>query len=181
MNGRYAIALGFFDGIHLGHQSLLHRTVERAAEQGMRPAVFTFDRPPKEVVTGRPVPLLTTTEKRCQVIHALFPIDTVFVAPFDRQMMTMEWDTFVTLLVERFRAGWLVAGEDHRFGHRNRGTAALLREKCRELGIGCDIMPPVQLDGITVSSTHIRALLEQGDVENARRFLGHDLLFDEKK
>ena len=109
-SGQYAIALGFFDGIHLGHQSLLRRTVERAEERGMRPAVFTFDRPPREVVTGQPVPLLTTPEQRCAIIHRLFPIDTVIVAPFDREMMAMERDAYLDLLVERFRAGWLVAG-----------------------------------------------------------------------
>ena len=175
-SGQYAIALGFFDGIHLGHQSLLRRTVERAEERGMRPAVFTFDRPPREVVTGQPVALLTTPEQRCAIIHRLFPIDTVIVAPFDREMMSMEWDAYLDLLVERFRAGWLVAGYDHRFGHKNRGTPQLLQRYCQARGLGCDIMPPVALDGVTVSSTYIRSLLDRGDVEAARRFLGHSLL-----
>ena len=67
----------------------------------------------------------------------------------------------------------LVAGHDHRFGHKNQGTPQLLQEKCRELGLGCDIIPKVEVDGITVSSTYIRQLVESGDVETAARFLGH--------
>ena len=176
MTDQYVIALGFFDGIHLGHQALLRRTVERGREQGLRPAVFTFDRSPKEVVTGRPVPQLTTAEDRCRIIRQLFPIDTVIVAPFDREMMTMGWEDFLELLRKRFCARWLVAGHDYRFGHRNEGTPQRLRQWAGERGMGCDIIPAVTLEGRTVSSTWIRALLEEGRREEARRYLGHDLL-----
>ena len=172
---RTVIALGFFDGIHLGHQALLRRTVERGAEQGMTPAVFTFDRSPKAVVTGKDVPLLTTPEQRIAIIHALFPIHQVIVAPFDRRMMTMDWRDFIDMLVVRFHAGWLVAGHDYRFGHKNQGNAALLRQRSAELGLGCDIIAPVLAEGELVSSTRIRALFEEGRREEARRLLGHDL------
>ena len=171
------IALGFFDGIHLGHQALLRRTAERGRQLGMVPAVFTFDRSPREAVTGEHVPLLTTPADRRRIIGALFPdIREVIVAPFDREMMTMPWDVFVEKLRSHFCAGWLVAGHNFRFGHKNAGNAALLQEKAADLGMGCDIIPAVKLDGIPVSSTHIRALLEAGEREEALRFLGHDLL-----
>ena len=172
---RTVIALGFFDGIHLGHQALLRRTVERAEEYDMTPAVFTFDRSPKAMVTGRDIPLLTTPEQRIAIIHALFPIREVIVAPFDREMMTMDWRDFVDMLAGRFHAGWLVAGHDYRFGHKNSGNAALLRQRAAELGLGCDIIPPVLAEGELISSTRIRALLEEGRREEARRLLGHDL------
>ena len=171
------IALGFFDGIHLGHQALLRRTVARGREHGMTPAVFTFDRSPREVVTGEHVPLLTTPEDRRRIIQTLFPdIREVIVAPFDREMMTMPWDVFLEKLRDDFNAGWLVAGHNYRFGYQNQGDADLLRERAPALGMGCDIIPEVKLDGITVSSTHIRALLEIGDVAAASWFLGHNLL-----
>ena len=175
MDKKQVIALGFFDGIHLGHQALLRRTVERAEALSMEPAVFTFDRSPKEFVTGQPVPLLTTPEDRTRIIAALFPIHNVIVAPFDRAMMTMPWQDFVVMLWEKYNAGWLVAGHDFRFGHKNQGNPQLLQEKAEELGMGCDIIPAVTLDGVTVSSTIIRKLLEEGDMATARRFLGHDL------
>ena len=172
---KYVIALGFFDGIHLGHQALLRRTVERGQERRLRPAVFTFDRSPREAVTGQPVALLTTPEERRAIIRALFPIETVIVAPFDRAMMTMDWRDFVDMLAEKYRAGWLVAGHDFRFGHRNAGTPDLLRQRSAELGLGCDIIPAVTLEGRTVSSTYIRQLLEEGRTAEAERFLGHPL------
>ena len=169
------IALGFFDGVHLGHQALLRRTAERAAEHGMTPAVFTFDRAPKAVVTGRPVVLLTTPAERAALIRSLSPIREVIVAPFDRTMMTMPWEEFVDMLREKYRAGWLVAGHDFRFGYRNAGTPELLCRRAEALGLGCDIIPAVAVNGRTVSSTDIRALLQAGRREEARKLLGHDL------
>ena len=127
------IALGFFDGVHLGHQALLRRTAERAEMLGLSPALLTFDRSPREFVTGTPVPLLTTVQERSRTARALFPGMEVITVPFDRAMMTMPWEDFVVMLSEVYRARWLVAGHDFRFGHRNSGTAALLREKAAEL------------------------------------------------
>ena len=168
------IALGFFDGVHLGHAALLRRTVEEAQKRGVTPAVFTFDRPPKEVVTGVPCPLIASPEDRKGLLEREFGIRDVLMVPFDREMMTTPWDQFVTkILVERYHAVHLVAGHDHHFGHKNQGSPALLMEKCRELDLGCDIIPKVELDGITVSSTYIRSLVGMGQMERAARFLGH--------
>ena len=167
------IALGFFDGVHLGHAALLRRTVEEAARRGATPAVFTFDRSPREFVTGISVPLITGVEERKSVIRSMFPIEKIFVGVFDRAMMTMSWRDYLHMLVEEYGAGWLVAGHDFSFGHKNEGTVELLQPECAAMGLGCDIIPPVTMDGVTVSSTHIRALLERGDVENAGRFLGY--------
>ena len=168
------IALGFFDGVHLGHAALLRRTVEEAARRGVTPAVFTFDRPPKEVLTGTPCPLLNSPEDRKDLVQRLFGIREVLMVPFDHEMMTTPWDDFVTnILVGRYHAVHLVAGHDHHFGHKNQGSPELLMEKCRELGLGCDIIPKVEVGGITVSSTYIRRLVEMGQIERANRFLGH--------
>ena len=166
------MAQGFFDGLHLGHQALLEQAARRALEGGFTPALLTFDRSPREYVTGVPVPLLTTAEERQAAAAALCPGAEVIVASFDREMMTMPWEDFVTWLVRRWDARWLVAGHDFRFGHKNAGNAALLSQRASALGLGCDIIPPVTLDGVTVSSTHIRGLLERGDAETAARFLG---------
>ena len=168
------IALGFFDGVHLGHAALLRRTAEEAAARGVTPAVFTFDRPPKEVITGQPCPLINSPEDRRELVRRLYGIREVIMVPFDREMMTTAWDEFVTrILVGRYRAVHLVAGHDHHFGHKNQGSPELLMEKCRELGLGCDIIPKVEVGGITVSSTYIRRLVELGQIGRANRFLGH--------
>lgn len=168
------IALGFFDGVHRGHGALLRKAAERAGELNAAPAVFTFDRSPKEFVTGKPVLLINSNDDRRDIIRRVYGIQRVIFAPFGREMMTMPWQDFITeLLVKQYGAVHLVAGHDYRFGHKNEGTVERLREKCRELGLGCDIIPKVELEGITVSSTYIRTLLEQGDVERAALFLGH--------
>ena len=174
MSEATVIALGFFDGVHLGHGALLRKTAERARALGVTPAAFTFDRSPKEFVTGVPVPLLTSAAERAEIIREYYGIGTVVVEPFDRAMMTMPWEDFITeLLVKKYRAVHLVAGHDFRFGYKNQGDPEKLREKCRALGLGCDIIPKVELDGVTVSSTYIRSLVEAGEVERAARFLGH--------
>ena len=171
---RTVIALGFFDGVHRGHGELLKKAVARANELQAVPAVFTFDRPPKEVVTGKPVFLINSAEERKDIIRRIYGIEQVILAPFDNAMMTMGWEDFITeLLVKQYGAVHLVAGHDYHFGHRNQGTPELLVSKCAQLGIGCDIIPKVELDGITVSSTYIRTLVESGDLERAAEFLGH--------
>ena len=173
MAERTVIALGFFDGVHIGHGTLLRKTVERAKELDATPAAFTFDRAPKEFVTGVPVPLLTGVEERCALIRGLYGVERVIVAQFDTAMMTMPWRTFLEQLAGQHGAVWLVAGHDYRFGYKNEGTPELLRAWCAEHHLGCDIIPKVELDGVTVSSTHIRALVEAGDMPGAAAFLGH--------
>ena len=168
------IALGFFDGVDRGHGALLRRAAERAAQLDAVPAAFTFDRPPKEVVTGQTVFLINSAEDRRELMGRLYGIERVIVAPFDRAMMTMNWESFIEdLLVRQYGAVHLVAGHDYRFGYKNEGDPDKLRAKCAQLGLGCDIIPRVEHDGITVSSTYIRTLVERGDVERAAEFLGH--------
>ena len=155
------IALGFFDGVHRGHGALLEMTVRRARELGAVPAAFTFDRPPKEVVTGRPVGLINTSEDRRDLMQRLYGIRQVIIAPFDNAMMTMPWQDFIDdLLIGTYGAVHLVAGHDYHFGHRNQGDPERLLSRCRERGIGCDIIPQVTRDGITVSSTYINKCTE---------------------
>lgn len=168
------IALGFFDGVHLGHGALLRRVTERAQETGASPAVVTFDRAPKSLVTGKPVSLLNSPEDRRDLIRRFYGIEDVVMLPFDQKMMTMPWQDFINVvLVKDQHAAHLVAGHDFHFGYKNQGTPELLQRSCAQLGLGCDIIPEVTLDGITVSSTHIRQLVTEGNMEEAARFLGH--------
>ncbi len=174
METKTVIALGFFDGVHIGHGELLKMAVRCAQEKNCRSAAFTFDRSPREFVTGQSVPLLTTSEQRAEIIRAQYGVQDVFVEPFDRSMMTMPWENFLSdLLVGKYHAVHLVAGHDYRFGHKNEGDVEKLRAYCAAHGLGCDVIPRVELDGVTVSSSHIRSLLEEGDAARAAAFLGH--------
>ncbi len=168
------IALGFFDGVHLGHGALLRRVTARAAQLDAIPAALTFARQPRELVTGKKTPLLNTAQDRAELMKTCYGIQEVTALPFDRTMMEMPWDQFIIqVVVGRFHAVHVVVGHDHRFGYRGEGTPERLEGLCRRLGLGCDIVKEVELDGITVSSTYIRGLIEKGDMDRARRFLGH--------
>jgi len=168
------IALGFFDGVHLGHGALLRRVRETADRLGAVPAAVTFDTHPENLILGAPVPLINSPQDRADLMARCYGIQEVIVAHFDQRMMRMDWEEFVTdYLVGEHGAVHLVAGHDFHFGYKGEGNPERLRAKCRELGIGCDIVPAVALDGITVSSTYIRTLLAQGEIEQANRFLGH--------
>lgn len=169
-----AIALGFFDGVHLGHGALLKRTAQVAGERGLSPAALTFDRHPGSVLTGRSVGLLTTVSDRTALMERLYGIREVVVIPCGGGMLDTPWQAFVTdHLVREHQAAHVVAGEDFRFGRKGEGTAEKLRALCAQLGLGCDIIPKVELEGRVVSSTYIRELVAGGEMERAVRFLGH--------
>lgn len=171
---RRVIALGFFDGVHTGHGALLQCVVQHAAELGVSPAAFTFDIHPESLIFHRTTPVLTDLAQRQELMGRLYGIHDVIVAHYDEAMMRTPWCDFVTdYLVARQGAVHLVVGHDFRFGYRGEGTPQKLNELCRELGVGCDIIQPVVQHGITVSSTHIRALVAQGEMDRANSFLGH--------
>lgn len=168
------IALGFFDGVHIGHGALLRRVGERAAELGAVPSAVTFDNHPTSLIVGEGVPLINSPADRADLMRRLYQIRDVIVTHFDKQMMKMPWQNFITdYLVGTYGAVYLVAGHDFHFGYKGEGNPERLKEKCRELGVGCDIIPKVEQEGITVSSTYIRTLLAQGEMERAMEFLGH--------
>ena len=170
---RRVIALGFFDGVHNGHGALLRRVVDKARELDAVAAAFTFDRSPTAAITGQTVPLLSSVEDRGWLMRSRYGIQEVVVSNFDG-MMRMDWEDFVDrYLAEELGAVHVVAGHDFHFGYMGKGNPRRLQEKCAQLGIGCDIIPKVEQDGITISSTYIRTLVAQGEMERAVDFLGH--------
>ena len=172
MNNKTIYALGFFDGVHLGHAALLAECRRLADGQACKAAAVTFSSHPDTLVQGVAPKLINTIEDRVRLLKAA-GMDDVVVLPFDKQMQTMPWRDFLDLLRESYGAVGLVCGHDFRFGSRGEGNAALLTDYCREKGMCWAVVPEQKLDGITVSSTHIRSLLENGKVGEAGRFLGH--------
>lgn len=168
------IALGFFDGVHLGHAALLCLTRRRADELGIPAAVLTFDTHPDTLVYHQPVPLINTLEDRKYLMEEKFSMDEVILAHFDRAMMEMPWESFVEdYLLGELGAKHVVCGHDFSFGYRGQGTPDKLRRLCAQRGVGVNVVDKVSLGGITVSSTHIRQLIRQGDMEAAAQMLGH--------
>ena len=152
------IALGFFDGVHLGHKALLHACRDLAIRQGCRAAALTFDTHPQALVRGKAPGLINTQADRLGLIHAcgIYPVHTL---PFDQKLMTMPWQGFFNMLLEKYNAAGIVCGDDYRFGCRGEGTAEKLKLACEAAGIPCVVVGEQTLDGIRVSSSYIRTLL----------------------
>ncbi|MBR2831741.1 MAG: riboflavin biosynthesis protein RibF [Oscillospiraceae bacterium] len=167
------IALGFFDGVHIGHSALMERVLRIAKERGLTPSVLTFDAHPMSMVTGKAIPLINSPEDRAGLIRRIFGIEDVIFIHFDELTMQMPWDEFVDHLVREWDAMHLVVGHDFRFGYRGEGTPEKLTAKCAELGLGCDVIPAVIYDGVISSSTYIRRLISEGAMEKANEYLGH--------
>jgi len=167
------IALGFFDGLHLGHAALLRRVTELAPRCGAEGAILTFDAHPDAFVKGAPVELLNSAADRSYIARRFFGIEQVYYIHFNSETMRMPWQSFMEDVVDSYGAVHFVIGHDFCCGWRGEGTAERILDWCTRQGLGCDIIEPVRLDGVTVSSTHIRALLRRGDMETAARFLGH--------
>ena len=172
MKEKTIYALGFFDGVHMGHQALLQMCRRLADEPGCKAAAVTFSSHPDALVSGKMPRLINTTEDRVQLLKEQ-GMDDVIVLPFDQKMMTMHWQAFLDNLVETYHAAGLVCGHDFRFGNRGEGNSQLLLDYCKMRTMPCAVVPEQKLDGTTVSSTHIRTLLEAGRMEEANRFLGH--------
>lgn len=167
------IALGFFDGVHIGHAALLNKTVERAAELGATPSVLSFDVHPDNLVFGGEVPLINSAMGREEVIRRCFGIDNVVFIHFNRHVMQMPWTEFIDSVIEELTVCGIVIGHDFSCGYKGEGTAGRISAYCAQRGVSCDVIPPVMLDGRVVSSTYIRSLISEGRMEEANRFLGH--------
>ncbi len=167
------IALGFFDGVHRGHGELLKKTRQRAEEIGAMPSVLSFDVHPDTLVFKKEVPLINSAIGREDLIRRYYGIDNVVFLHFNQHVMHMPWKEFIDSLIAELNIAWIVVGHDFCFGYKGEGTAARLREYCEGRGIGCDIIPALSVDGRVVSSTYIRELIADGDIETANRFLGH--------
>ncbi len=166
------VALGVFDGVHLGHRAILETAV-RHASAGDTSVACTFDPHPAEVLQPDRAPRpITTLDERLALI-AETGIALTVVLPFTAALAAVEPDTFVRdILVERLGAREIVVGFNHRFGRGARGDTGLLRELGERLHFHTEVVPPTDVDGAPVSSSAIRSALQRGDVESAARMLG---------
>jgi len=167
------VALGVFDGVHLGHRAILRRALERARAVGLDALACTFDPHPLEVLQpGRsPAPISTLDERLALIAET--GVDGAVVVAFTPALARVEPEAFVgDALLGRLRAREVVVGFNHRFGRGARGDAALLERLGRERGFTAHVIAPLTEAGVTVSSSEIRAALARGDVGGAARFLG---------
>jgi riboflavin kinase/FMN adenylyltransferase len=171
--GACVATIGVFDGMHRGHQSVVGRAVEIARERDLPVVVITFDPHPDEVVRpGSQPPSLTTFRRQAQLLAKL-GADALCVLPFTVEFSRLTPDEFVhTVLSDRLHAAAVVVGDDFRFGHKAAGDVALLSQLGEKYDFTAEGVPLLEAEGMTISSTYIRACLAAGDVTGAAAVLG---------
>lgn len=167
------VALGFFDGVHLGHQRIIATAVARARAEKVPAALFTFSEPPKRVLRPASAPQsLTTFEEKVEVLSAT-DLDHVVWCPFTLDFSRLTPEVFLRdVVVGRMGAVAVVAGPNYHFGVGARGDVVLLAELGQALGLGVEVVAPVEVGDVLVSSTRIRARIAEGRVEEAAALLG---------
>lgn len=167
------VTIGAFDGIHLGHQKLLERVNARASELDGTGMLLTFEPHPQRVIApGTAPPLLTSREEKIPLLEAS-GLNAVVILPFNRELSEMEAEDFVTVILrDAIGVRFLVLGHDHAFGKGRRGRPELLQQMATEHGFDLEVVEAVRDNGNPITSTLIRNLLHDGEVEKAWNLLG---------
>lgn len=166
------VAVGTFDGVHIGHQALISRAVSLAREADVPCVVFTFQNHPLSVLAPQRVPsFLSSSEERRRVFASL-SVDFVIEEPFTKELASLSAEGFLSRLVETLAPRTVVVGENFSFGAGGRGTPEFLASQGKNMGFHVEKVPLLSYAGKTVSSTRIRALLSEGDVRLAGELLG---------
>ena len=166
------VALGTFDGVHIGHARLIREAVRLAEQFSVSSAALTFDRHPLSLIRPEAVPqALTSPEEKRERLAAL-GLDALIEHPFTPEFAALSPDEFFELLHQSLHPRALVVGFNYTFGRKGAGDAGLLSYLCREKNVLCRVMEPVCVDGRPVSSSRIRALMRDGNESEAHALLG---------
>lgn len=170
--GHRGVALGNFDGVHLGHQQLLKALIEKSREKNLCPSVYTFSNHPRQLEGKSRLKEITGINKKTELFQEA-GVKELILSPFDETMKTMEPKEFVEkILLGELNSRLVVVGFDYRFGRMAGGDVKLLQELGREWGFEVIVIPPFTLGGEKVSSSLIRRVIESGDVDELPRYLG---------
>ncbi len=171
LNKPSAVAIGKFDGIHRGHQSLLRHILEQK-EKGLQAVVFTFDPSPAVLFSGTSLPELTTKQEKRKLFEEL-GIDVLIEFPLTFESAAMEPEAFIEkVLAGQMKAAYIAAGTDLSFGKEGKGDTALLEKYAGQYGYQTDIIEKVCLDGMEISSSYVRKVIKAGDMEKAELLIG---------
>jgi riboflavin kinase/FMN adenylyltransferase len=165
------LALGFFDGVHPGHEVVIHKAVERARELGAVPAIVTFKEHPRSLTLGKSPPLLTLIDRRLELFQEL-GVQAALVLSFTEELCRLDPEDYVrSVLVECMGAKSLSVGFNHRFGRNRIGDPELLRNLGLKFGYDVHVAPEIVVDGAPVSSSRIREAITHGRMEEATALL----------
>ncbi len=167
------VALGNFDGLHLGHMALIEKAFAISRQEHLNAMVYTFENHPQNIIAGRNVvPIITTNEMKQKLLRD-YGIDYLYFQHFDDAIMQMKPEQFVIqVLKQNLKVKSVVVGFHYHFGYKGKGDVALLKKIASQHDMNVYIIPPVKVDNQIVSSTSIRQLIIKGDVQKASLFLG---------
>ncbi|MEA1960014.1 MAG: bifunctional riboflavin kinase/FAD synthetase [Bacillota bacterium] len=173
-NDSLYLALGNFDGIHRGHKHLISTAVEKAKKNGGKSAAFIFEPHPAQVLFPEKAPkLLGNRESKTKLLEQC-GLDLLIYHPFTMEIASWSPEKFVhNILINGLHIKEVFVGFNHSFGHRGAGTPEAMKQMGKELGFAVNVIDPVTIDGELVSSSLVRKLLEQGDVQHATKMLGY--------
>jgi riboflavin kinase / FMN adenylyltransferase len=169
--GRLFLTIGVFDGLHRGHTALIERLVEEAGRLGARAGVITFDAHPDAVLVGAAPPLLLDPDERLERLAAA-GVEVTVGQHFDDAVRRTTYDDFIRSIGERVDLVGFLMTPDSAFGHQRRGTPEAVAALGEELGYDVVVVPQVQVDGRSISSSEVRHRIESGDVDGAADLLG---------
>ncbi len=173
LDSKSALAIGKFDGIHLGHKKLLNLIMEQR-QDGLKATVFTFEPSPEEFFVGHPVPQLFTRDEKRRAFEEI-GIDTLIEFPLTAETAATEPVEFVKgILVDKLKADYIAAGTDVSFGDKGKGDQFLLKRLSQELGFELCLIDKVRIDDEEVSSTKVRNAVTDGDMHLVTRLLGNN-------
>ena len=166
-----SIALGTFDGLHIGHKKVIEEAVKTAKENSFTPLVMLFDVHPQILIRGVTPPKLMTDEKREEAVRSLGANTVTF--EFKRILNYTKEEFFYDILIKELNVGAVSCGENFRFGKNASGNAEYLKTECEKNGILLSVVPIIFVGDESVSSTKIRSFIQDGEIEKANKMLGH--------
>lgn len=162
-----SLALGFFDGIHLGHREIIRE------DEDYINAVVTFDKHPLELIRGKSPEFLTDADEKVKMLEKC-SVDYLYILPFDEEFMRLTPEKFMKKILENANVKKIRVGFNFSFGYKGMGDTNYLRVLSKKMGFKLKVTGEIKKDGNTISSTYIRNLIKKGDVKKARVFLGRE-------
>lgn len=175
-----AIALGNFDGIHLGHQELIRKVVEKSRENNLKPSILLFQNHTRATINNKKPDMLTTNNQKYKIAKDL-GIEVVYTLNFTKEVMSLPQEEFIEkILKDILNCKVVVVGFDYRFGYRAEGTSESLNKIGRVYGIETEVVDPIEIEGEIISSSYIRRLIKDGNLEKANKLLGRNYSIEGK-
>lgn len=168
------VTIGNFDGIHKGHVKLIEKTVEEAKNKGYKSVVFTFENHPMRYFRTNSVKNIITNDEKIKILKSL-GVDIILMIPFDEYMTKISTVEFVkNILIDKLSCKKIIVGHDFTFARNKEGNCVILKELGKLYNMEVEIIEPIKIDNIRVSSSHIRKLIELGNVYDIKKFLGRN-------